>query len=118
MTSKIEKMMRNIPTRTTFTFASCDMSEERDEIGSGIPERLVAVFSFSKKGFGFGEIAIAADQNGQVYIDTECMGKEAVIEMFKTLVDDAITDYDRDPERHRKYDDFMTRRCANCGIEE
>lgn len=82
-------------------------------IPGGFPEyeRVVAVFSFSQKGFGFGEFAIVQDGD-QAFVDTEHMSLDRVKGFISRLLDGAILDTDDDPTRHRLYNERMGRRCG------
>jgi hypothetical protein len=76
------------------------------------PEKSVAVFAFSEKGYGFGEITMACDSEGQMYIDTEASSPETVKRILARIVDSAILDRETDPERHKKFNTFMGRICS------
>jgi hypothetical protein len=108
MPKTLKEIMGSMPTRTSLTFASFESTGKEDEV----PKRISAVFSFSKQGFGFGEVAVVTDADGQTYIDSESMNKETLAGIFQALLDDAIFDTDEDPERHRKYDLVMGRQCG------
>lgn len=61
------------------------------------PQTSVALFSFSKEGFGFGQIAVEYNHKlKRSYIDSECMGRERVREFFNHLIDSSIFDTDTD----------------------
>ena len=83
-----------------------------DEDFEARAKKVVAVFAFSMKGYGFGELTFVTDQTGQTYIDTECSSREKVKEMLCWLVDHAIIDHETDPKKHRKYNEA---RGAWCG---
>lgn len=109
-----------LPTNVQLIFARQVNSEIKDEGGCPIPERIAIGVGFSEKGFGFGEITIVADKDGQVYIDTECMSRDRIKRYLCRLVDEAITDTDKDPEKHARYCKVMNQRCGEgcsaCGI--
>lgn len=77
-----------------------------------MPDKVYACINFSEKGFGFGEIGIFTDKEGQTYIDSECMSREAVLHFLTKLVEDAILDTDEDPEKHAKYVKFIKQTCG------
>ena len=75
------------------------------------PDEVVAVFQFSEKGFGFGEIALIQTKEG-CFIDTEHMSRETVKRFLGMLIDGAVTDTDTEPEKHLLYNRVAGRRCG------
>lgn len=57
--------------------------------------KIYFVISWLTKSAGFGELTVKSDSEGNVKLDTECMGKEFVMKIFKKLVESASTDCDR-----------------------
>jgi hypothetical protein len=81
--------------------------------------RKVAVFSFSKEGFGFGEIAIVTTPDGRSFIDGESMTKKTVLSLFELLWDSSICDTDKHPDEHLEYNRNMgVRSCGCCGYNK
>jgi hypothetical protein len=78
-----------------------------------MPERVVAIFNFSVKGFGFGEITIITDEDGKTFIDTENMGADTAIHFLKQLVENSILDTEQDPEKHAKYIEARVQTCGD-----
>jgi hypothetical protein len=78
-----------------------------------MPERVVAIFNFSEKSFGFGEITIITDEEGRTFVDTESMGADTVIHFLKKLVENSILDTDQDPEKHAKYIEARRQTCGD-----
>lgn len=79
-------------------------------------ERVVAMFQFSEKGFGFGEITIIQTAEG-CFLDTEHMSRETVKRFLGMLIDGAISDTDTEPEKHLLYNRVAGRSCgAHCGV--
>ena len=107
---KITEIMESMPTVSRLVFGSTEGADPNCE---NPPERASAVIAFSKKGLGFGEITIVADVTGQTYIDTEHMDAATVKEILCALVDGAILDVDRDPVRHKQYNEVMKSRCGD-----
>jgi hypothetical protein len=91
---------------------SCRLTHARtDENG-----RMIAVFSFSKEGFGFGEIAIVTMPDGRSFIDGEGMTKKTVLSLLELLWDSSICDTDKHPDEHLEYNRAMgIRSCGCCG---
>jgi hypothetical protein len=78
--------------------------------------RKLAIFSFSKEGFGFGEITVITMPDGRSFVDMESMTKKTVLALFELLLDSSICDIDVDPERHLEYNRAMgVRSCGCCG---
>lgn len=88
-------------------------SEEPSYDEEDIPKKATIVLGFAAKGFGFGEFTFVQDEKGQLYIDTEYTGKEFVLEMLTHWIATAIDDGERDPEKHRQYNEFRGRRCGS-----
>lgn len=105
--------MKGLPTQVTLWYASRKNGKAKkgQHAFEVPPEEVVVVFNFSESGFGFGEIAIKQTKDG-VFIDTECMGKDAVKRYLGMLVDSAITDHDKDPVKHGRYSKAMGRSCG------
>jgi hypothetical protein len=82
------------------------------DTGDTVPERVTAVIAFSESGFGFGDIAIVADRDGQTYIDGEGMPRWKIKELLGRLVDSAILDTDPDVNLHAKYKQAMGQQCG------
>jgi len=118
LTENVQEIVEEIPTTTQLTFARFEGTGEEDEIGFEIPKKVVAVFSFSKKNFGFGDITLVRDENGQMYVDSERISKETVLEIFKDLFDEAIFDWEEDPEKHRRYHEVMGGWCSKCPTKQ
>lgn len=87
--SELDKMFKALPTAVRLAAPS--------EQG-----RAVAVFEFSQRGFGFGEVAIVQTADG-AYVDSECMGRDKVMELLRIYLDGAIFDTDTDPAKHMAY---------------
>lgn len=118
-----KKIFEGLEDRTVLVAAHSQYSDETIEkyqSGEDIearPERVCAVFAFSENGFGFGEITVACDAEGQMYIDTERSSRETVKRILSRIVDHAIIDGETDPERHKKYNAFMKSTCSHaCAI--
>lgn len=93
----------------------CKLTTARtDETG-----RKIAVFSFSKAGFGFGEIAVITMPNGQSFVDMEYMGRKKTLEMFELLLYSSICEVDKDPDKHSEFKKAMgIISCGCCGHNE
>lgn len=92
-------------------------------------EALSISFSFSEKGFGFGEIYIIM-LNGQVFVDGESMSRELIKEivdrisednrvalsehgiLIPQIIDKAILDTDNNPDNHRLFNKVRYRQCS------
>lgn len=109
-----QKILDGCPTYATLSYGSFKGTGEQNELGFEKPKRVAAVFDFSIEGFGFGELTLVRDENGQMYIDTECMSKERVKSILCHIVDSAITDREEDPERHIQYHEVMGGFCREC----
>lgn len=96
----------------TLSFASMKRRKGvADADHEATPERVSLVLAFSESGFGFGEIAIVQTVDG-VFLDAEYMSVERVKRYLSALIDKAITDTDKDPERHALYNKVMGRSCG------
>lgn len=73
--------------------------------------RLSIGIAFSEQGFGFGEITLVQTPQG-LFLNSECMRLETVKRFIDKLLEGAIADYDKDPERHKKYNEVMGRQCG------
>jgi hypothetical protein len=103
--SDFEEILERFPDKCILSYA------RTDEDG-----KMVAVFEFSKTGFGFGEIAIVITPDGRAFIDGETMRKKTLLGLFEMMIDGAILDSDTDPERHLEYNRAMgVRSCGCCG---
>lgn len=111
---KFAEIMAGLPNRTELVGGHTRLypGGALDEDGMPKPEYVCTVLSFSRKGFGFGEVTILADDKGQTYIDTESMKRETVKAILGQLVDGAITDWDQDPERHKRYNKIRRSYCG------
>ncbi len=79
-------------------------------------DKAVAVFQFSEKGFGFGQITFIQTAEG-CFLDTEHMSRETVKRFLGMLIDGAVTDTDTEPEKHVLYNRVAGRRCGSqCNI--
>lgn len=113
-----QKIFNGLEDHTVLVAAQSQYSEEsmvryfQGEDAEVLPTKSYAVFAFTEKGFGFGEITIACDAEGQMYIDTERSSLETVKRILSRIVDYAIVDGETDPERHKKYNAFMGRICS------
>ncbi len=45
--------------------------------------------SWSKEGYGFGELTIFIQEDGKLFIDSECMGEDFVKEVFNEVINSA-----------------------------
>jgi hypothetical protein len=111
---KLQALFDQMPTHVSLVYGYTeDPPSIEDECEKGArPKRVTAVFAFSVKGMGFGELTFVTDQDGQTYLDTEHTSLATVKEMLGWLVDHAIIDHETDPEKHRKYNEV---RGATCG---
>jgi len=113
-------MLEGIPTSLSFRYAYCEPGdppeiEEGQTVVLGcdepLPKRVAVVIEVSEPGWGFGEVTIVQTPEGLV-VDAETCGAERVKRWLSALVDKAIFDTDRDPERHALYNKI---RRAYCG---
>lgn len=113
----LKELMDKMPTAVSLGYARSEPSAEpSEEDPCPPPKEVVVVLSFSEKGFGFGEVTVVQTAEG-VFLDTECMSLERVKRYFAALLDQAITDGDEDPEKHRLYNRVMQRTCGDhCGV--
>jgi hypothetical protein len=109
-----KKFVDGIEDRTVLVAANSHYTDESlaNEDFDVRPEKSYVVFAFSEKGYGFGEITMACDSEGQMYIDTEASSPETVKRILSRIVDNAILDRETDPERHKKFNTFMGRICS------
>jgi hypothetical protein len=103
MTTAIEKMMASLPTHVGFGHASSEGG------------RQTVTLDFSQKGYGFGAVTFVETVDG-LFVDTETMGTEKVIELLRLMLERAVLDVDQDPERHRQYNEVMGRACGSCPV--
>jgi len=107
----LEECLGGLETSTTLSWARQENTGERDESGLEIPKRISVGFHFSEKNYGFGDISIVWEA-GQIFIDSEYMPAAKVKEILGRVIDHAIFDWDKDPERHRRYSQVMRRTCG------
>lgn len=114
----IQDIMDQMPNMVKLSFGETIHSPGYDpDYGEFSPERVTVVLSFSKQGFGFGEIAIVTDNQGRTFVDGEHMNKETVKSFINNLLDSAIYDTDSDPDRHKLYNNVIGRVCiSHCEI--
>lgn len=108
----LDKILDSFPTSCKIDYAHC-ISNENDEYGIEPPDKATVVLSVSKTGWGFGQFAFVQDKDGQLYINTECSNLETVIEAVTNWIKSGITDWDDDPERHKRYNEVMKRSCGD-----
>jgi hypothetical protein len=81
------------------------------------PMRATIVLAVSNPGWGFGEFTFIQDENGKLFLDTECSKVDTVIEALTEWVKGAITDHDTDPEKHKRYNEVRGSICGeHCKI--
>lgn len=118
MSEKLEEILSGVPDYVEVRWAASEYEPEKGEGGepsAGAPVRLKSAsigIAFGERGFGFGEIAIKQDADGQVFLDTESMGKEAAAHFLMKLLASAIDDKDQDHERHKKFNAAFKRTCG------
>jgi hypothetical protein len=111
----LDLLLSQFPTSVRLSYGAAKGGPTARDPGK-VAERVVAMFQFSEKGFGFGEITIMQTKEG-CFIDTEHMSRETVKRFLGALVDGAVTDTDDDPEKHLLYNQEAGRRCgAHCRI--
>jgi hypothetical protein len=112
--NKLQEVFDQMETRTTLDFCRFEGTGTFDEaMGVEIPKRLTVCFSFSEKGFGFGEVVLVVDEKGRAFVDGETMSRDHVKRIIGALIDNAIMDTDEDPERHKLFDKVMHRSCGS-----
>jgi hypothetical protein len=111
MTDKFQDILDSFPTKVYLAGAHCNYGEAPDGDEIDVPDKVVVCLNFSEVGYGFGGITILQNKNG-IFINTECTNMERVKKYFMTLLDQAITDLDRDPERHARYCEAMDSSCG------
>ncbi len=120
MADKLKDIFDSFSTYCEIGYAKSNHKETDDHTER--PTRATVVLSVGKKGWGFGEFAFVQDEKGQLFIDTECSNLETVIEAVTNWIKGGITDWDKDPERHKRYNEFMQRSCGEhcklCHIKE
>lgn len=111
----LKDLFGELPSYTQLTFGNhkYDMEAEPGPDGQHPLKEAVAVFSFCEKGFGFGELTLVVDAQGQHYLDTESTNLKRVRELLLRVLDTAILDTDMDPEKHRRYNAQMGRTCGS-----
>lgn len=97
-------MFEELPDACSLTFARTELSSTKTGLrGKPLSARLLAMFRFSKKGFGFGEITLWSDPDtGRNYIDSECMSKETVKQILCSMVDGAVM-HDDNREEYNEF---------------
>lgn len=115
MKSKLEEAMARVPRYAKFTYANMEHDKEdpADEGDERMPKKVAIVLSFSEPGFGFGEITLIQNDKGQLFVDTECTGKLMALRFFLNALDDAITDQNMTPSKHKLYNEVMGRTCSS-----
>lgn len=108
---KLQAIFDQMPDSVSLVYGRTEGDPPEDDYESR-PKKVVAVFAFSMKGYGFGELTFVTDESGQTYLDTERTDPERVKQMLGWLVDHAITDYETNPVRHLRYNEV---RGAQCG---
>jgi hypothetical protein len=113
--SELDALMAQFPTSVRLAYGHADGGPTAEDPGKEA-ERAVAMFQFSEKGFGFGEITIVQTPEG-CFLDTEHMSRETVKRFLGMLIDGAIADTDTEPEKHLLYNRVAGRTCgARCAI--
>lgn len=108
---RFEEALAKLPSGVVIQHAETMHQEmPENELEDLRPLRARITFSFSEPGFGFGEISILQTED-KVFIDTECMGREKVMQYLKEFVDRAIVDTDQDPLAHAEYNEQRGRWC-------
>ena len=74
-------------------------------------ERKTVVFDFSVTGFGFGELTLVQEPSG-LYVDSECILQAGVNNLLRLMLETATYDTDKDPIKHRRYNEAMHRTCG------
>lgn len=101
MAKDLDEIMDSFPTEVALSYASSTFPEGAEPFESP-PSDVVVCLQFSEKGFGFGEVSLKQTAEG-VFLDTEHMSLKRVKRYFEMLLDSAITDTEKDPEKHALY---------------
>lgn len=108
--SYLEEFIEKVDNCCRISYANSEFDQPPEVYGE-IPDKAVFVLHVSRKGWGFGEFAFAQDEDGQLYIDTEC-SPSILKQVINDWIDSAILDTDEDPEKHRKYNQVRGRHCG------
>jgi hypothetical protein len=111
-------LLNSVPSHVQIRWANVEGDGKLDpDTGEEGVKCAVVVLSFSASGFGFGELTFVQDEHGQLYLDTECIGRKKVMEFLQMWVDSAITDSETDPGKHARYNEVHGRSCgSHCKI--
>ena len=110
---KFADIVANLPTTCEIRYAKSEHEGETYEP----PKRACLVLAVSKPGWGFGEFTFIQDENGKLFLDTECSNVDTVLEALEYWVKSAITDHDKDPEKHKLYNKVRGSVCGeHCKI--
>lgn len=107
----LKKILDSCPSYCEIGYARSDMKDP-DEHGMKRPDRAVVVLSVGKTGWGFGEFSFVQDENGKLFVDTECTSLKTAIGIITEWLGTATTDWDEDPEKHKRYNEVMQRSCG------
>jgi hypothetical protein len=110
MADLANEIMSGLPTQVELEGAY-QKPEQLTESILETPDEVSVWFSFSEKGFGFGEFCIKRTRDG-VFVDIEAMGIEKIKQYLGLLLDSAITDVDDDADKHERYCCAMNRSCG------
>lgn len=108
----IKKILDGFPSYCEIRYARSD-ENKNDEHGMSTPEKAVLVLSVGKKGWGFGEFSFVQDENGKLFVDTECTSLETAVGIITDWLKTATTDWEEDPEKHKRYNEVMQRSCSD-----
>jgi hypothetical protein len=95
----MKRLMDSLPMYVAVSYAQTDA------------ERKTVAIDFSETGFGFGVVTMVQDGTG-LYVDSEYMGREKVLELVSRMLERAVFDLEKDPEKHLRYNEVMNRGCG------
>ncbi len=112
---ELKSLLSQFPTSVRLAWGRAEGGPTAEEPGKEAT-KAVAVFEFSEKGFGFGQITFIQTVEG-CFLDTEHMSRETVKRFLGLLIDGAVTDTDAEPEKHLLYNRVAGRRCgSHCAV--
>ena len=119
MAKKFSDIVANIPAYCEIRYANTIYDETKtiEYTGEPLLKRASIVLAVGKPGWGFGEFTFIQDENGKLFLDTECSKVDTVIEALTEWIKGAITDHDQNPENHKRYNEVRGSICGeHCKI--
>jgi len=109
----LHEIISTFPQGVKIAYVRQENSNEVDEQGCPIPEKVVVNISFCGPDWGFGDFTFIQKRGEPLCIVNEGSSQWNILEVLKLLVSEALLDSETDPEKHRKWKEIVQARCGD-----